>query len=69
MNTQINEKVSIEDVRRVIEAGKLLRSVLTEGEIANLKKLFNAENDKTINRNAKSQHQENSTIIGNAGVS
>lgn len=63
------KEISIGDVTRVIEVGKILRSVLTKGEIASLEKLFNAENDKTKNWNMRSHHQVNITNIGNAGVS
>ena len=54
-NTQqcsIKPKVTIEDVNRVLEVGRLLFSVLTEEEKAELFQLLNPSSDESEIRNA-----------------
>jgi len=43
MTTQIEKEISIEEVNRVLEVGRLLFSVLTEDEIEELRKYLNGE--------------------------
>ena len=49
-----DNQVTIEDVNRVLEVGRLLLSVLTEEELKNLQKVLNTSG--------------NTSKIGNAGV-
>ena len=41
-----NPKVTIEEVNRVLEVGRLLFSVLTEEEIAELQRILNGPSDE-----------------------
>ena len=62
-NEELNHKVTLEDVNRVIEVGQLLLSVLTEEELKELNQLLGQTPIKVlIGKSSKA-------YIGNSGIS
>jgi len=49
-NLSTTSELTIEDVNRVLEVGRLLLSVLTEEEISELQELLNRQNANEKNR-------------------
>ena len=64
----IEPKVTVEEVNRVLEVGRVLFSVLTEEEIVELQRIINGPQEEIVELQRIINGPQDETELGNAGV-